>query len=57
MRATEYARRHLLAMPSWQREELERQARDPFYVHVTDFQKRWRERQEIEHSKQLSEQS
>ncbi len=54
MRASEHAARHLLALPSWKQEELDRQARDTNYVHVHDFTMRWK--QEQAHARDIEEQ-
>jgi len=53
MTASQHAERHLLALPSWLREQLEQQVSDTTYVHAHDFTMRWREKQARDHQSKL----
>jgi hypothetical protein len=54
MNSREHANRHLLALPSWKQEQLEREANDPHFDAGHDFKMRWRRHQERKHQEELS---
>jgi hypothetical protein len=53
MTSRDHANRHLLELPSWKQEQLQREANDPHFDAGHDFTMTWRDRQEAEHARDL----
>jgi hypothetical protein len=53
MKSREHASRHLLALPSWKQEQLEREFNDPHFDAGHDHTMRWRARQMANHAIEL----
>jgi hypothetical protein len=53
MKSTTCAARHLLALPSWKQEQLEREANDTTFNAAHNFTLAWRDRQEANHAIEL----
>jgi hypothetical protein len=56
MNSRDHANRHLLALPSWKQEQLEREANDTTFNAAHNFTLAWRDRQEAEHATDIKEQ-
>jgi hypothetical protein len=56
VKSADHAARHLLALPSWKQEELERNWHDTTFDAAHDFTMRWRRQQERNHAREIQEQ-